>query len=172
MCLKLIMRNRWSGKKFWQLLFFLQFSLVCSFPLTGKYCWRPYSLKDWAGENCKRKYFSFFREVVMGIKPLSQQEYVMQITKKKSATYCTVKYFLWLNSLLRKNTTEKHWIPRFTWLLCSPPSWTAYFSGQQQFLWDDCCGYVLNLQGLLYRDWRHSLLSLFAGRHGRGRIMK
>lgn len=44
----------------------------------------------------------------MGIKPLSQQEYVMQITKKKSATYCTVKYFLWLNSLLRKNTTEKH----------------------------------------------------------------
>lgn len=83
MCLKLIMRNRWSGKNFWQLLFFLQFSLVCSFPLTGKYCWRPYSLKDWAGENCKRKYFSFFRAVVMGIKPLSQQEYVMQITKKK-----------------------------------------------------------------------------------------
>lgn len=43
---------------------------------------------------------------------------------------------------------------------------------QQHFLWDDCCGYILNLQGLLDKDWQYSLLALAAGWHGTGKIVK
>lgn len=60
----------------------------------------------------KKIFFSVFQAAVTGLKPSSPERIghvnYQKKGEKKAVIYCSVKYFLWLDILLRKIIIEKH----------------------------------------------------------------
>lgn len=158
-------------KEFLATPFLLQFPLVCAFPLTGGYCRRPYGqVKDWAGENDKREYFSFCREAVIGIKPPSRARTGHVNYQQQQKTYK-----LWHCQIFPGGieSWRYYWNPLKSWIhtVVVPSSKLGSLLWPVQWLlWLWC-----ELARFAWKGWQYSLghnVSVVAGWHGGGRIVK